>query len=81
MASRIKVVISLNNLGIKPKHKQYGEYVTQFLLKEFKVDDSEKNESLVKTVALDFSHKVKVLCSLCLPIQIPTKKEKRLAQL
>ena len=59
MTSRIKVVKSLKDLGIKPKHKLYGEYVTQFLLKEFKIDDSEKNESLVKTIALDFAHKVK----------------------
>ena len=47
MASRIKVIKSLKELGIKPKHKKYGEYVTQFLMNTFKVDSdvSEKNEN------------------------------------
>ena len=78
MTSRIKVVKSLNALGIKPKHKQYGEYVTQFLLKEFKIDDSEKNESLVKTVALDFAHKVKrfyVACAYQFKYLLQKKKD------
>ena len=67
MASRIKVIKSLKELGIKPKHKKYGEYVAQFLMKKFKVDSdvSEKNESLIKNVAGAFARKVKMFYVEC----------------
>ena len=67
MASRIKVIKSLKELGIKPKHKKYGEFVTQILMKKFKVDSdvSEKNESLVKNVAGAFARKVKMFYVEC----------------
>ena len=67
MASRIKVIKSLKELGIKPKHKKYGEYVTQYLMNNFKVDSdvSEKNESLIKNVAGAFARKVKIFYVEC----------------
>ena len=67
MASRIKVIKSLKELGIKPKHKKYGEYVTQYLMNTFKVDSdiSEKNESLIKNVAGLFARKVKLFYVEC----------------
>ena len=48
-------------MGIKPKHKKYSEFVTQYLMNSFKIDSdvSEKDESLVKNVAGAFARKVK----------------------
>ena len=61
MASRIKVVKNLKKCGITPKDEKYSEHVTRYLNHEFKVKDdiTEKNESLIKKIAGEFSRKVK----------------------
>ena len=61
MASRVKIVKSLEKLGIKPKHKDYSYHVTKFLInEEFKIQDiSKQDEAKIEKVSSDFTYKLK----------------------